>query len=68
MDDAKDSVTSIHVTDHEVMTGSADGRVRRYDLRAGKLMCDLIGSKYVCQYLDTIVMSTLLTKRCCVLY
>jgi mitogen-activated protein kinase organizer 1 len=45
LDDAKDSITSLHVTDHEILSGSADGRVRRYDLRAGKLMADCVGSK-----------------------
>ncbi|XP_046578150.1 WD repeat domain-containing protein 83-like [Haliotis rubra] len=44
MDEAKDSVTSIQVSDHEILTGSADGRVRRYDLRNGKLFSDYIGT------------------------
>jgi len=29
------------------MTGSADGRIRRYDLRVGKLYSDLVGSRYL---------------------
>ena len=45
MDEAKDSVTSLYVTDHEILTGSADCRVRRYDLRAGEMQSDYIGSK-----------------------
>ena len=47
LDEAKDSVTCIQVSDHEVLTGSADGRIRRYDLRVGKLYADLIGSEYM---------------------
>ena len=45
MDEAKDSVTAIHVTDHEIITGSADCRVRRYDIRMGALNVDFMGSK-----------------------
>ena len=45
MDEAKDSVTCIYVTDYEIMTGSADGRTRRYDIRAGEMCCDFVGSK-----------------------
>ncbi|KAK7099882.1 WD repeat domain-containing protein 83-like [Littorina saxatilis] len=43
MDEAKDSVTSIQVSDHEILTGSADGRIRRYDLRIGRIFADFIG-------------------------
>lgn len=45
MDEAKDSVTSIQVSDHEILTGSADGYFRRYDLRTGRMHADFIGSK-----------------------
>lgn len=44
IDDAKDSVTSIEVTDHEILTGSADSRIRRYDLRSGEMLSDYMGS------------------------
>ncbi|KAK3091435.1 hypothetical protein FSP39_019863 [Pinctada imbricata] len=44
MDEAKDSVTSIQVSDHEILTGSADGCIRRYDLRTGKMIKDCIGN------------------------
>lgn len=43
LDEAKDGVTCIQVSDHEVLTSSADGRIRRYDLRMGRLYADLIG-------------------------
>ena len=45
MDEAKDSVVTLEVTDHEILTGSADSRVRRYDIRNGRLIVDFIGSK-----------------------
>ena len=45
MPEFKDGVTSIAVSDHEILAGSADGRVRRYDLRMGELYVDLIDSK-----------------------
>lgn len=43
MDEAKDSVTCLQVSDYEILTGSADGKIRRYDIRNGKLYADLIG-------------------------
>lgn len=43
LDEAKDSVTCLQVSDHEILTGSADGRIRRYDIRQGKLYADMIG-------------------------
>ncbi|XP_075594291.1 WD repeat domain-containing protein 83 isoform X2 [Balearica regulorum gibbericeps] len=44
LDEAKDGVSSVKVSDHEILSGSVDGRVRRYDLRAGQLYSDYIGS------------------------
>jgi len=35
--------TSQDTTTHEVLTGSVDGRVRRYDIRAGRLATDYLG-------------------------
>ena len=43
LDEAKDSVTSIHVSDHEILTASADCQLRQYDLRNGLLHTDYIG-------------------------
>ena len=45
LDEAKDSVTSVQVSDYEILTGSADCRIRRYDMRVGRLFADFIGSK-----------------------
>ena len=50
LDEAKDSVTCLQVSDHEILTGSADGRIRRYDIRQGKLYADMIGSKLKLEY------------------
>ncbi|XP_072946973.1 WD repeat domain-containing protein 83 [Epargyreus clarus] len=41
--DAKDTITSIQVTDHEVLTSSVDCHMRLYDLRVGKMISDYIG-------------------------
>lgn len=41
--EAKDSITSVVLTDHTLLTGSVDGFVREYDLRAGLLKEDYIG-------------------------
>ena len=45
LNEATDGVTCMQVSDYEILTGSADGRIRRYDLRNGKLSTDMIGSK-----------------------
>lgn len=47
LEEPKDSVTSIDVSDHEILVGSADARVRRYDLRNGQLLTDTVGSSSV---------------------
>ncbi|CAF2085896.1 unnamed protein product [Rotaria magnacalcarata] len=43
LDDAKDSVTSLSLGNHELLTTSLDQRVRIYDIRYGKLFEDYIG-------------------------
>jgi len=47
MDEAKDSVISIHISDHEILTGSADCQLRRYDIRSGLLHTDFIGCESI---------------------
>ncbi|KRX77626.1 WD repeat domain-containing protein 83, partial [Trichinella sp. T6] len=49
LDEARDSVLSVTVSDHEILTGSADCRTRRYDLRKGMLYEDFVGSKAALQ-------------------
>ena len=46
LDEATDSVSSIHVAGHEIVTGSVDGRVRIYDLRMGMVYVDVVGRKW----------------------
>lgn len=43
LEECKDTVTSIAVSNHEILVGSGDGCVRLYDLRAGSLLTDTIG-------------------------
>ncbi|KAF6212938.1 hypothetical protein GE061_010651 [Apolygus lucorum] len=45
--DAKDSITSLLVTDHEVVTSSLDCRIRRYDIRSGSLTTDFVGAPII---------------------
>lgn len=42
--DFKDGVTSICVTNYEIIVSSSDGSIRTYDIRAGILQTDTIGS------------------------
>ena len=46
LEEARDSVSSLHVVGHEIVTGCVDGRVRVYDLRMGMLFVDFIGRMY----------------------
>uniref|UniRef100_A0A4W5MI54 WD repeat domain-containing protein 83 n=1 Tax=Hucho hucho TaxID=62062 RepID=A0A4W5MI54_9TELE len=54
LDEAQDGVSSLKVSEHELLTGSVDGRVRRYDLRMGQLHVDFINSQphHVCVCAD----------------
>ena len=46
MQEAKDSVSSVQVTDHEILTGSLDGQIRRYDIRNGEMIADEMARKF----------------------
>uniref|UniRef100_A0A3P8Z3F9 WD repeat domain-containing protein 83 n=1 Tax=Esox lucius TaxID=8010 RepID=A0A3P8Z3F9_ESOLU len=48
LDEARDGISSLKVSEHELLTGSVDGRVRRYDLRMGQLHVDFINSPVTC--------------------
>lgn len=60
LDNARDSVSHVILTDHEIITSSIDGCIRSYDMRKGSLTCDEIhhpvthiglshgGSMYLC--------------------
>lgn len=41
--EARDAVTSVLASDHEIVSSSLDGCVRRYDLRMGKMCSDTLG-------------------------
>ncbi|XP_066137815.1 WD repeat domain-containing protein 83 [Euwallacea fornicatus] len=42
--EAKDCISSIRVSDHEILVGSVDCSVRRYDLRNGRCDADFVGA------------------------
>ncbi|OQR72633.1 WD repeat domain-containing protein 83-like [Tropilaelaps mercedesae] len=44
LEEAKDAITSVTCSDHEILVSSLDGRVRRYDIRVGKMMHDNAGT------------------------
>jgi len=48
IEDCKDSVTSLDVSDHEILVGSADKHIRNYDLRMGALVSDFMGDAVSC--------------------
>lgn len=43
LEDAKDSITSVYVSKHEIIAASVDGNVRTYDIRRGQMTSDCIG-------------------------
>ncbi|XP_060826746.1 WD repeat domain-containing protein 83 [Bombus pascuorum] len=48
LNEAKDSVSSVRVSDHEILTASFDGKIRRYDIRVGELYTDYMGDAVTC--------------------
>lgn len=46
LNEAKDCVMSLQVTDHEILTGSLDCTVRRYDIRNGGMLADFMGGEF----------------------
>lgn len=45
LEDSGDSVSSLDVLGHEIVTGSVDGKMRLYDLRMGMIYADVVGRK-----------------------
>lgn len=43
LSEAKDSISSVVASGHEITAGSVDGRVRTYDVRMGKVFTDVVG-------------------------
>ncbi|XP_014488104.1 PREDICTED: WD repeat domain-containing protein 83 [Dinoponera quadriceps] len=48
LNDAKDSISSVRVSDHEILSASFDGKVRTYDIRIGELCTDFMGDAVTC--------------------
>ncbi|XP_015585144.1 WD repeat domain-containing protein 83 [Cephus cinctus] len=46
--DAKDTISSVRVSDHEILSASFDGKIRRYDIRVGEVLTDAIGEDITC--------------------
>jgi len=44
LEEARDSIQTLHVGPTFIVTGSVDGHIRTYDLRMGELRSDFIGS------------------------
>lgn len=44
--EARDCISSVRVTDHEILTGSVDCSVRRYDLKNGRCDADFVGGEF----------------------
>ncbi|KAI9731886.1 MAG: hypothetical protein M1834_004337 [Cirrosporium novae-zelandiae] len=44
LSEAKDSISSLSIQDHEIVSGSVDGRIRTYDLRMGRVTTDVVGA------------------------
>ena len=55
LEEARDSVSTLHVLGHEIVTGSVDGRLRIYDLRMGMMFADVIGRKNALPVLHSLI-------------
>ncbi|XKL59718.1 hypothetical protein PGB90_000734 [Kerria lacca] len=66
--DANDCVMKVKVTANEILTGSLDCRIRRYDIRMGELIEDYIGEydKKLC-FIDPVTCVTFTSDEQCVL-
>ena len=43
LSESKDTVYSLAIMEHQIASGSVDGRLRVYDLRYGQIFVDVIG-------------------------
>ncbi|KAG9434266.1 WD repeat domain-containing protein 83 [Apis mellifera carnica] len=48
LNEAKDSISSVRISNHEILTASFDGKIRRYDIRVGEIYADYIGDAVIC--------------------
>ncbi|CAG8567056.1 11826_t:CDS:2 [Racocetra fulgida] len=45
LEEAKDSITSLQISQYEIVSGCTDGNIRTHDIRMGTLLTDLISRK-----------------------
>ena len=57
--EAKDSISSVRVSDHEILAASYDAKIRRYDIREGRVVTDCIAEIVTC--------ATFTKDNCCIL-
>ncbi|XP_057319404.1 WD repeat domain-containing protein 83 [Microplitis mediator] len=48
LSDAKDAISAVRISDHEILSSSFDARIRRYDVRVGQLTTDCLGDAVTC--------------------
>jgi len=48
IEECKDSVTSLDVSDHEILVGSGDKHIRNFDIRMGTVVSDYVGDTVSC--------------------
>ena len=62
LSEARDSISALSVLEHEIVTGSIDGKVRSYDIRMGILSEDVIGCTLLFGLLDVIYSDNYMSK------
>uniref|UniRef100_A0A6V7IAS2 WD repeat domain-containing protein 83 n=1 Tax=Bracon brevicornis TaxID=1563983 RepID=A0A6V7IAS2_9HYME len=48
MNNAKDAISTVRVSDHEILAGSFDNKIYRYDIRIGEAVIDCLGEAVTC--------------------
>ncbi|KAK2587387.1 hypothetical protein KPH14_003103 [Odynerus spinipes] len=48
LNEAKDSISSVRISDHEILSASFDGKIRRYDIRVGQMYSDYMKDAVTC--------------------
>ncbi len=66
LDDFKDSITHIDISQDQILVSCLDKCVRMYDIRYGRMQCDFMGEQVTCSTLskdDQCVLVSLLADR-----